>query len=281
MLDRYAVIGNPIAHSQSPAIHAAFAEQTGQAMDYARVLAPLDGFAQTVRALQAGGVKGANVTVPFKFEAYALAAEVSDRAQLARAANTLIFHGDGRIEADNTDGAGLVADVVSAIGSLSGLRVLVIGAGGAVAGVLPSLLSAGVSELILLNRTPAKAIQMINDLSSWGLHKTTLRAGGLDEPVCAVDLIINGTSSGLSGQAIPLPPEWCRGIRLAYDMMYGARPTPFMAWATTQGAPVRDGLGMLVGQAAEAFYRWRGVAPDTAPVLEQLRAALLAKVAAA
>ena len=270
MVDRYAVMGNPIAHSQSPAIHAAFAAQTGQAIDYSKLLTPLNGFAQTVRSAIAGGVKGVNVTVPFKFEAYQIAHSVSKRAQLAQAANTLIFNEQGHIYADNTDGAGLVWDLTSSLGSLKGKRVLILGAGGAVAGVLPSLLDAGVTHISVLNRTEAKAIQIIEQLKGFG-SAVTLYAGGLNSEPKSVDVIINGTSSSLSGASIDIHAAWFDGVQLAYDMMYGAQPTVFLHRAQSHGVAIKDGLGMLVGQAAEAFYGWRHVMPDATEVLTERR----------
>ena len=273
MIDRYAVVGHPIAHSQSPAIHAAFAVQTQQPVQYSRLLSPLNGFAQTIRTAKACGMKGVNVTVPFKFEAFAMADKTSARARLAKAANTLLFHADGSIEADNTDGAGLVWDIQNAIGSLAGKRILLVGAGGAAAGVLPSLADAGIASLILLNRTPDKATALIDAFQSHG-STIPMQAGSLNHGAEPVDVIINATSSALAGQSVPLAADWFQGVELAYDMMYGKSLTPFLAHAQQQGVPVRDGLGMLVGQAAEAFFRWRGVRPDASPVLASLRARL-------
>jgi shikimate dehydrogenase len=270
--DRYAVIGNPVAHSRSPAIHAAFARQTGQAVAYGTLLAPLDGFAQTVAAFRAAGGRGANVTVPFKFAAFALADTSSARARRAGAANTLLFCKDGGIDADNTDGVGLVADLQAALGDLRGSRGLVVGAGGAVAGVLPSLVDAGVARLVLLNRDPAKA-QVLADAydAEPGL---ACRVGGLDASPEPVDWLLNGTSIGLTGGALPLTDAWFAQARLAYDMLYGVEPTAFLRQAAACGVAGRDGLGMLVEQAAAAFELWRGVRPETATLLAALRAQL-------
>ena len=264
MPDKYAVIGNPIAHSKSPEIHAAFAKQTSQDMTYERILAPLNGFAGTVSKLVAEGYKGCNVTVPFKFEAYGLASNPTARAKSAQAVNTLSFS-DG--VGDNTDGIGLVADITRNLGvSLAGKRVLLMGAGGAAAGVALPLLEAGAS-LSIANRTPGKAEQLAASLTQQ-VHGNIYSAFENDE----FDVVINATSSGLSNE---LPPLYARNLAagaLAYEMMYG-RETPFMKFARTHGAQVADGLGMLVEQAAEAFFIWRGVRPDTAPVIAKLRAA--------
>lgn len=264
MTDRYAVIGNPIEHSKSPQIHAAFARQTGQDMEYGRVLAPLDGFAATVQTLRAQGYRGCNVTVPFKLEAFALAVERSPRAQDAGAVNTLIFDG-GRLSGDNTDGAGLVADIVRNHGvKLAGARVLLLGAGGAARGVIRPLLEAAPAGLTLANRSPDKALDLQRQ---FGKLQACDFAGLSGQQF---DVVINATSAGLSDAALPVPATIFAAGGLAYDMMYGRR-TPFMQLAGEAGARVADGLGMLVEQAAEAFYLWRGVRPDTAPVIRQLR----------
>lgn len=264
MTDRYAVIGNPIEHSKSPQIHAAFARQTGQDMEYGRVLAPLDGFAATVQTLRAQGYRGCNVTVPFKLEAFALAVERSPRAQDAGAVNTLIFDG-ARLSGDNTDGAGLVADIVRNHGvKLAGARVLLLGAGGAARGVIRPLLEAAPAGLTLANRSPDKALELQRQ---FGKLQACDFAGLSGQQF---DVVINATSAGLSDAALPVPATIFAAGGLAYDMMYGRR-TPFMQLAGEAGARVADGLGMLVEQAAEAFYLWRGVRPDTAPVIRQLR----------
>ncbi|MBU3736305.1 MAG: shikimate dehydrogenase [Methylobacterium sp.] len=265
MTDRYAVIGNPIEHSKSPQIHAAFARQTGQDMEYGKVLAPLEGFAATVEALRAQGYRGCNVTVPFKLEAFALAAERSARAQDAGAVNTLSFDG-GRLSGDNTDGAGLVADITRNHATpIAGARVLLLGAGGAARGVIRPLLDAGPAGLTLANRSLDKALALQRHFGDLEICDFA----GLSRQ--QFDVVINATSAGLSDAALPVPATVFAPGGLAYDMMYGRR-TPFMQLAGEAGARVADGLGMLVEQAAEAFYLWRGIRPDTAPVIRQLRA---------
>lgn len=269
---RYAVVGNPVAHSRSPAIHAAFAAQTGEPVQYERLLAPLDAFARTVQAYAASGAGGCNVTVPFKFEAYALCPRHTPRATLAQAANTLRFDAQGWL-ADNTDGVGLMADIQGAAGVLlQGLRVLLIGAGGAAAGVLGPLLEARPAELVLANRSQDKAVALAARHAHLARDMDVpLRACGLQNPGEAFDVVINASASSLGGQAVPVPASALRPGALAVDLMYGAAAEPFMAWARSHGAVARDGLGMLVEQAAESFALWRGVRPATAPVLQLLR----------
>jgi len=269
MPDRYAVVGNPVAHSRSPAIHAAFARQTGEDIEYTRLLAPLDGFARTVAEFRDAGGKGVNVTLPFKGEAFRLATTLAARARLAEAANTLRFDPDG-VYGDNTDGPGLVRDVTVNLGvALAGRRVLLIGAGGAASGVVPALLGAGVARLVIANRTEDRAAALARR------HGAPVAACGLDalgdEPF---DVLINATSAGLAGAAPPLPAGAVAPGALAYDMVYGPLAEPFLAAARRAGATrLADGLGMLVEQAAESFLVWRGIRPDTAPVLAGLRAA--------
>lgn len=274
MVDKYAVLGNPIAHSKSPVIHEAFAKQTQQNMSYERILAPLDGFAATVQDLIAKGYKGVNVTVPFKFEAYTLADERSIRALSAGAANTLIFDAQ-HIAADNTDGAGLVRDVEQNLNvPLSGKRVLLLGAGGAAEGVLQPLLAANPALLVIANRTLDKALAMAAKAGTSATSPTRINVTGCtfnDLQHQQFDVVINATSAGLTDTALPIPDAVFADGCLAYDMMYG-RETPFMAQARAHGAQVADGLGMLVEQAAEAFYLWRGVRPQTQPVIEMMRA---------
>ncbi|WP_198301520.1 shikimate dehydrogenase [Vitreoscilla filiformis] len=271
--DRYAVMGHPVAHSRSPAIHAAFAQATGQHLTYERVLAPLDDFASTVRTFAAAGARGCNVTVPFKFEAFALCPRATARATLAGAANTLRFDAEGWL-ADNTDGAGLVRDITHNAGvPLAGRRVLLIGAGGAAAGVLGPLLETAPAELVLANRTLAKAETLVASHAALATHHAvTLRASTLEECGAGFDVVINGTASSLGGQGIPVGAEVLAPGALALDMMYGPAARPFLDWAQAHGAQGRDGLGMLVEQAAEAFAVWRGMRPDTAAVLQALRA---------
>lgn len=271
-LDRYAVLGNPVAHSQSPFIHEAFARQTGQRLRYERVLAPMDGFAETVRAFAAAGGRGCNVTVPFKFEAPALATTVSVRAQLAGAANVLRFDAEGWW-ADNTDGIGLVRDIEAGAGvPLRGKRVLLVGAGGAGAGVLGPLLEAGPAVVMVVNRTPDRAHALAARHGDWAArHGVRLQAGGLDAATGRFDVVVNASASSLAGAAVPVAAERLAEGALAVDLMYGAPARPFLDWASAHGAVPRDGLGMLVEQAAEAFYGWRGCRPETAPVLATLR----------
>lgn len=263
MTDRYAVFGNPVSHSKSPRIHALFAAQTGQDMRYEARQAPLDGFAAAVRAFIAAGGRGANVTVPFKEEAFRLATELTPRARAAGAVNTLSFDGEA-IRGDNTDGAGLVRDLKANLGcDPAGKRILLIGAGGAARGVVLPLLDERPATLCVANRTAAKATQLA---AAFGVE------GGGFEALAgrAFDLVINATSAGLSDAALPLPAGVFAPQALAYEMLYG-RETPFMAQARAVGCSVADGLGMLVEQAAEAFFVWRGVRPETAPVLAALR----------
>jgi len=269
-MDRYVVAGNPVEHSQSPFIHTDFARQTGQAMEYGRVLWPLGGFAESLRALVASGAKGCNITVPFKFDAYREGRRPTPRAALAQAANVLRFDAEGWL-ADNTDGAGLVNDIERNAGvALAGKRVLLIGAGGAAAGVLGPLLASGAREIVVANRTAAKA-QALVDRHLAVAGDCVLQARGLADPGVAFDVVINASASSLQGAAVPVPDAVLKPDTLALDMMYGPAAQPFLDWAASHGATGRDGLGMLVEQAAQAFEFWRGVRPDTAPVLAALR----------
>lgn len=275
--DLYCVMGNPVAHSRSPAIHARFAELTGEHIAYERRLVPMDGFAQGVRDFVAQGGRGCNVTVPFKTDAPLLATECSERVQLAGAANTLTFRADGSIYADNTDGLGLVADITRNAGvSLAGRDVLLVGAGGAAAGVLGPLLLAGARHITVANRTLAKAQALIErhrDVAG-GTDLSARQPGDCGE---GYDVVINATASSLQGDVIPVGATVLAPGTLALDMMYGPAAQGFLTWAASHGARGRDGLGMLVEQAAEAFFVWRGVRPDTAPVLAALRERLAAK----
>lgn len=279
-MDRYCVMGNPVAHSQSPAIHARFAELTGQALVYERRLLPLDGFSDGVRAFAAEGGRGANVTVPFKFEAFALAASHSERATLAQACNTLVFaqdaHGALVVHADNTDGVGLVNDIVQGAATrIAGHDVLLIGAGGAAAGVLGPLLAERPRQLLVVNRSIGRAQALVARHEALARqHEVALAAGGLHDIHGGFDIVVNASASSLSGAAVPVPAHVLRRGALAYDMMYGPAAAPFLDWARGLGARPRDGLGMLVEQAAEAFALWRGVRPPTAQVLGELRARL-------
>ena len=271
-MDRYAVIGNPIAHSKSPQIHAAFARQTGQELSYEALLAPVDGFAQTVADFRAHGGRGLNVTVPFKLEAFALAERHTARAQAAGAVNTLAFGADG-VLGDNTDGAGLVRDLTANLDfALAGRRILLLGAGGATRGVLLPLLDSRPARLTIANRTVGKA-EALAALFAVRAGDTALDACGFDALAGrCFDLVINATAASLADELPPLPPGLYAEGALAYDMMYARAPTRFMRAALADGAArVADGLGMLVEQAAESVTLWRGVRPDSAPVLAELR----------
>ena len=272
MSDLYAVFGNPIAHSKSPAIHAAFARAAGQDLIYEARLAAVDGFSEAISQFVADGGKGANVTVPFKEAAFRLATRLSERAARAGAVNTLAF-ADGEIFGDNTDGAGLVRDITHNLGfSLAGKRILLLGAGGASRGVIAPLLATGPAVLDIANRGADKAVALAEafaDLATVNGGNFAKFAGH------RYDLVINATSASLSGERLPLPDGLFAPGSLAYDMMYGKGETPFLAQARAQGADrLADGLGMLVEQAAEAFFVWRGVRPETAAVLAELRAQL-------
>ncbi|OOG44783.1 shikimate dehydrogenase [Polaromonas sp. A23] len=277
-MDHYCVLGNPVEHSKSPGIHARFAELTGQAITYTKLLAPLDDFSGTLQRWIAGGGRGCNVTVPFKFEAFQQATTTTERAQLAQAANTLRFDGT-HIAADNTDGVGLVNDIQHNAGiSLAGRDLLLLGAGGAAAGVLGPLLAAGPRRLVVVNRTHARAAELVARHAAHPsvqhlLQKTELLAQEQQGLEANFDVIINATASSLSGVAITLDPRLLKPGALAYDMMYGAAAQGFADWARAHGAVPRDGLGMLVEQAAEAFLFWRGVRPPSAQVLQEMRQA--------
>ena len=279
--DLYCVMGHPVAHSRSPWIHQRFAALTGQALDYERQLVALDGFAQAVQHFAQAGGRGCNVTVPFKHEAAQCADSCSPRVHLAGAANTLVL-AQGRIHADNTDGLGLVADITRNAGvPLAGRDVLLVGAGGAGAGVLGPLLEQGPRSLVVANRTLARAQALVQShLELAALQKTKLLALDLQGLEHDFDLIINATASSLEGADVPVPAQVLRPGCLAYDMMYGPAAQGFLHWATQHGAQARDGLGMLVEQAAEAFALWRGVRPPAAQVLAELRALLQAEAVA-
>jgi len=271
-VDRYAVIGNPVAHSKSPLIHTAFAKATGQALTYERLLAPIGAFVATVERFVVEGGKGLNVTIPFKLEAFALAREHSRRALAAQACNTLAW-GDDHWYGDNTDGAGLLRDLMHNLGTtITGRDVLVLGAGGAARGIVSPLLAQAPASLIIANRTQAKAEDLATQFAR-------------DGPIRAVapralrgrrfDIVINATSIGL-GSEVPRD-LWPDGLlapnALAYDLVYANAQTPFLSWASAQGAArTADGLGMLIEQAAESFVLWRNVRPDTAPVFALMRA---------
>lgn len=274
MTDLYAVIGNPVGHSRSPLIHAEFARQTRQDLRYEALLAPLAGFAQTVAAFRGRGGKGCNVTVPFKLEAFRLAAELSPRARVAEAVNTLKFCGTETF-GDNTDGVGLIRDIQVNLGCpIEGKRVLLMGAGGAAQGVLAPLLEERPATLVIANRTPGKAMDLAGHMRRLERFRSRLIDAGPYPELKGkqFDIVINATSGSLGGEMPPLP----RGVfgpgGLAYDMMYGAEPTPFLKFAQAEGAEqLADGIGMLVEQAAESFFLWRGARPDTAPVITLLK----------
>ena len=272
---RYAVIGNPIAHSKSPRIHAMFAESFGHTIDYQKRMSPLDDFAGELRRFRSVGGMGANVTVPFKQQAFSLAREASLRAQQAGAANFLLWRGDHWF-CDNTDGAGLVRDIeVNLQQPLNGKSVLLIGAGGAARGVLGPLLLREPSRVVVVNRTAARAAELVSAYP----HSDCVAAqtmAALTASRARFDIVINATSSSLS-DALPLPAnaEVFASHALVYDMMYGTAPTAFMNWARDRGATrVSDGLGMLVEQAAESYAQWRGLLPHAAPIIALLRAEL-------
>jgi shikimate dehydrogenase len=275
--DRYAVLGNPVQHSQSPFIHALFAKATGEPVAYERVLCPLDGFDGGVRAFAASGAKGCNITVPFKFDAMRVAARCSERAALAQAANVLRFDPDGWY-ADNTDGVGLLRDIEHNAGvAVAGQRVLLVGAGGAAAGVLGPLLQARPAEVVVANRTPAKAEVLVASHRAVAHHQgVVLRASSLSGCGSGFSIVINGSASSLAAAQVPVDAQVLAPAALAVDLMYGPAAQAFLHWAQAHGAQGRDGLGMLVEQAAEAFFVWRGVRPSTAPVLAALRERLAA-----
>ncbi len=274
-MDRYVVAGNPVEHSQSPFIHAWFARETGEAIEYGRLLCPMDQFAETVQAFAVGGGRGCNVTVPFKFDAFRLAAHHSARAALAQAANCLRFDPDGW-HGDNTDGDGLRRDIEDNAGvSLRSRRILLIGAGGAAAGALGPLIAARPSDIVVANRTIENARTLVDRHLAWATaHEVRLEAASLAATGEAFDVVVNGTASSLHGGDVPVHKHVLRHGALALDMMYGAAARPFLAWAAEHGAHGRDGLGMLVEQAAGAFELWRGRRPPTAGVLAALRAKL-------
>jgi len=275
-MDSYCVFGHPIAHSKSPWIQARFAELTGQTLQYEKTWVPLDAFNATVHAFKAAGGKGCNVTLPFKTEAAALATECSPRVALAQACNTLKFDGE-HIYGENTDGLGLVTDLVSNAGfSLQGRRILLIGAGGASAGVLGPLLTEKPHCIWVANRSVDKAIHLVArharlaeiegvDCQAFGLtHEAILSQ--------SFDLVINASSSSLQQAALPVPASVLQANGLACDLMYGPAAQGFLEWARAHGTEARDGLGMLVEQAAASFQLWRGVQPPTQQVLAELRA---------
>jgi shikimate dehydrogenase len=272
--DRYCVMGNPVEHSRSPWIHARFAQLTGQAIEYERRLVQPGAFAGQVQAFRREGGRGCNATVPFKFDAAALATRRSARADLAGACNTLRFDDAGAIFGDNTDGVGLVNDITVAAGvALAGRTLLLVGAGGAASGVLGPLIEARPARVVVANRTPERAAELVArhaDLAK--RHGVALAASGLADVPGAFDIVVNASASSLYGGGVPVAAGVLRPGTLAYDMMYGAAAREFLDWAAAHGAVARDGLGMLVEQAAESFLVWRGVRPPSAQVLAELRA---------
>jgi shikimate dehydrogenase len=273
--DKYAVFGNPIKHSKSPLIHSIFAEQCGQDIQYRAVKVELDGFARAVTHFFDHGGAGLNVTVPFKREAYEYAHHPSDRARRAGAVNTLTRMEDGTVAGDNTDGIGLVRDMVANLGwAIRGKSILLLGAGGAACGVLEPLLRERPRELLIVNRTADRAVQLASEFADIGVLQ-----GGAYSLIGEreFDLVINATSAGLAGEMPELPSSLLTERSCCYDMMYGEEPTPFMRWAALHAAwAVSDGLGMLVEQAAQSFYIWRGVRPETRPVIRRLRESMQA-----
>jgi shikimate dehydrogenase len=269
MTDLYAVFGNPIHHSKSPHIHRHFAEQTGQNMHYNRQLVAEDAFRDTAAQFFAEGGKGLNITVPFKLEAFALADRLTERAQRAGAVNTLARQSDGLLLGDNTDGIGMVHDMHNLGWELRGKRILVLGAGGAVRGILQPLLEEQPASVTIANRTHEKAQQLVMSFQDLG----TLQACSFaDLAGQTFDVVINGTSASMNGDLPPLPAGLLAENACCYDMMYAAEPTVFLQWAEQQGAgKIADGLGMLVGQAAEAFYIWRQIRPEVIPVITEIR----------
>ncbi len=269
MTDKYAVIGNPISQSKSPLIHGSFAKATNQDLEYGKIEGPLDGFEAAVRGFQASGGRGMNVTAPFKLQAFALADEKSERAQLAGAANALKFEPDGRILAENFDGIGVTNDIVrNQRMPLAGKRVLVLGAGGAVRGLLLPFLAQGPAELVIANRDAAKAAQLAQEVAAHG----KVRGGGYaDIGPGRFDLVVNATSASLRAELPPVSPEVFAVDGLAYELAYGKGLTPFLRLARNAGVKrLADGVGMLVEQAAEGFLWWRGVRPDTRALIEQM-----------
>lgn len=273
-IDDYAVMGNPISHSKSPSIHTLFSEQTTQSILYTAIQVDLGGFTQAVGNFVASGGKGLNITVPFKQEAWALVNQRSERAERAGAVNTIKIE-DDQLYGDNTDGVGLVNDLTSNHGiELKDKNILLMGAGGAARGVLVPLLKENPSSLFIANRTPDKAKDLAEDFSNTG----NVEGGGYESLTDKkFDLVINATAASLQGELPPLPDTLLNDNASCYDMMYSAKPTPFMEWATEHKATkVLDGLGMLVEQAAESFYIWRNVKPETKTVIERLRKELQA-----
>ena len=274
MTDRYAIIGNPIAQAKSPALQTAFARQCGQDLEYSAIFAELDGFVAGVRSFQAGGGKGMNITMPFKLEAFELADTLTPRGRAAGAINMFSFMPDGSILGDNTDGFGIVRDITHNLGvSLRGKRVLLIGAGGAVRGTLLPLFDQSPAEVFIANRTANKASDLAEEFRS-NANGIALAGGGFADIHGSFDVVINGSAASMSNDVPPIPASVWHRDSLAYDMAYRKDPTAFVVAARAAGAGLAaDGLGMVVEQGAECFYLWRGIRPDTAPVITALRGA--------
>ncbi len=268
MTDTYAVIGNPITHSKSPLIHAEFSKQTGQDICYKTILAPLNGFVTATEVFRQNSGKGMNVTVPFKVEAYKISNQLTEQAIAAQAVNTLVFDND-KIYGDNTDGTGLIRDIVDNLGfAITAKRVLLCGAGGAARGIMLPLLKQEPRMLVISNRTVQKAHGLRQQFSS---YKNIVSSNYAEIYGKEFDLIINATSASLIGKALSLPLGIFSTESLAYDIMYGNRNTPFLQFARQEGAThLSDGIGMLVEQAAESFFIWRGMRPKTKPLIEML-----------
>ena len=268
--DNYCVMGNPVSHSLSPVIHTLFAEQTGEPVHYQAIQVDIGDFENTLDRFRLAGGKGLNITLPFKPDAYRCADELTDRARMAGAVNTVRFDADGRVCGDNTDGIGLVTDItVNHAVSINGRRILILGAGGAVQGILGPVLEQQPDSLVIANRTVSKAKALVE------LFPVTagLQACGFDQLAGqSFDIVLNATSASLQSDVPPLPDSIFNKGALSYDLMYSSQPTVFQEWSEAHGAAISlDGLGMLVEQAAEAFYIWRGVRPETRPVIEALR----------
>lgn len=273
--DRYAVMGNPIKHSKSPQIHSTFAQQTGQNIEYTAIHVDVGGFAQAVSHFQGHGGKGLNVTVPFKLDAWKLSDTLSERARRAGAVNTLILNDDGSIQGDNTDGMGLVNDIIDNLNwPVAQQRILILGAGGASRGVIGPILDQHPASLFIANRTASKATELADFFSAMADTNNISIAGGGYESLSdqQFDLVINATAASLHGEVPPLPDNLLPSDGCCYDMMYASQATAFMQWASHHGIThIADGLGMLVGQAAESFLIWRGVKPDVNPVIQKIR----------
>lgn len=274
MTDRYAIIGNPVAQAKSPALQTAFAKQCGQDMEYGAILGLPGGFVEAVRAFHHSGGKGMNITMPFKLEAFELADELTPRGRAAGAINMFTLRADGSILGDNTDGFGIVRDITHNLGfKLAGRRVLVLGAGGAVRGALLPLFDEVPAEVFIANRTASKAVDLAAEFGAQA-GKIKLAGGGFADIAGDFDIVINGSASSMTNDVPPIPAAVWSKLSLAYDMAYKKEPTAFVQAARAAGvAQVADGLGMVVEQGAECFYLWRGIRPDTAPVIRALREA--------